>query len=143
MSLEEDIKAVVTSQGLELYDTLLTSRGGETIFEVMLMGKNGVSLEQCAYISHLLSPLLDVTPPVKDEYRLEVGTPGIERKLKTLEHFTHSVGELVKVTLTDKTVYEGKLISVEGTTITLEDKAQGLKSFSFSEVVKARTYFEW
>ena len=142
MGLEQDIEAMVRSQGLTLYDASVTSHHGDTIFEVLVTSKEGASLDQCAEISRLLSPLLDVTPPVKDEYRLEVGTPGIERKLKKLEHFEHSIDELVKITMITGENYKGKLLSVEGETITVNDE-NGKVSFPYSEVLKARTYFEW
>ena len=143
MSLEHDVEAMVNSQGLELYESAIVSRNGDTIFEVLLTGKDGVSLDQCAEVSRLLSPLLDVTPPVREEYRLEVGTAGIERKLTKLRHFQKSIGELVKVTLINTENFRGKLLTCEGETITLEDNDQGEQSFNFDEVLKARTYFEW
>jgi ribosome maturation factor RimP len=147
VSLEHDIKAVVESQGLLLYDATVTSSpvNGEKIYELLLMRANKapVSLDECAHISNLISPLLDVTPPVSGEYRLEVGTPGIERKLKNIEHFAHSINELVKVTLLDGTHYMGTLLHVEGKTITLKSENEGEVRFDFDEVTKARTYFEW
>ncbi|MDH5465600.1 MAG: ribosome maturation factor RimP [Thiovulaceae bacterium] len=142
MGLEQDIEAMVRSQGLTLYDTSITSHNGDTIFEVLVTSPTGASLDQCAEISKLLSPLLDVTPPVKDEYRLEVGTPGIERKLKTIEHFQKSIGELVKVTLINGEHAKGKLLSVEGDALTIDDE-NGEVTLPYSEVLKARTYFEW
>ncbi len=143
MSLEQDIKAMVEAQGLVLYDTLLSSRNGETIFEVLLQAKEGqVSLDQCAEVSHLLSPLLDVNPPVSGEYRLEVGTPGIERKLKKLEHFKHSLGEKVKITLITGELYLGTIKGVEEEQIIIESE-RGQERIAFDEIQKARTYFEW
>ena len=142
MSLEQDIDAMVRSQGLSLYDASITSNNGETIFEVLITSEKGASLDQCAEISRLLSPLLDVTPPVKDEYRLEVGTPGIERKLKTIEHFKQSINELVKVTMITGETYKGKLLRIEGENLTVDDE-NGEETFPYGEVLKARTYFEW
>lgn len=146
MSLEEDIKNMAASLGLDVYDTVISSRDGDAIFEVMVTSKEegSVSLDRCAELSHLLSPLLDVTPPMKGEYRLEVGTPGIERRLKTIEHFQNSIGELVKATLIIGDFYKGKLLKVEGENITIDDIATGKEqTFALSELQKARTYFEW
>lgn len=145
MSLETDIRLMIESQGLTLYDTQTSNSpeaSGMKTFEILLQGKNGVSLEQCAEVSRLLSPLFDVTPPVSGEYRLEVGTPGIERKLKTVEHFEHSIDELVKVTLITGELFQGKLLKIEDKNITIETK-NGEEVVDFAEVLKARTYFEW
>ena len=146
MSLEQDISNMAASLGLDVYDIVTTSRDGDAIFEVMVTSKEegSVSLDSCAELSHLLSPLLDVTPPMKGEYRLEVGTPGIERKLKTISHFENSIGELVKVTLVSGDFLKGKLLKVEGEKITIDDQESGsTQTFDFSELQKARTYFEW
>jgi ribosome maturation factor RimP len=113
MSLENDIKAIVESSGYELYDTTVVNENGQTIYRVSIISKEfedkkrkGVSLEQFVDLTHLISPLLDVTPPVSGEYRLEVGSPGLERKLTKLEHFKKSIGEVVAVNniLTQKIV---------------------------------------
>lgn len=142
MSLESDIKSLVESIGLHLYDTAIVTENGETIYRVNVIGEGGTTLDQCVEATKLISPLLDVTPPVQGEYRLEVSSPGIERKLKTLEHFRFSVGEKVKMTLRDKTKCQGGLKGVEGDTVVLETE-EGEQRIAFDDIVKASTYFEW
>ena len=142
MSLESDIKNLVESIGLRLYDTSIVTEHGETIFRVNVLGDGGTTLDQCVEATRLISPLLDVTPPVGGEYRLEVSSPGIERKLKTLEHFRLSMGEKVKVKLLDKSKHQGVLKGVENETIILETET-GEEQIAFSDIVKASTYFEW
>ncbi len=144
MSLEQDIKSMVESLGLSLYDTAIVTEHDETIFRVNVTAEGGVSLDQCVEVTKLLSPLLDVAPPVSGEYRLEVGSPGIERKLKTLSHFEHSIGEKVKITTTDNIKIRGTLLRVDGDIITVDDTISMLDvSIPFSEVSKASTFFEW
>lgn len=142
MSLEQDIKNLVASIGLHVYDTAIVSENSETIYRINVVGEGGTSLDQCVEATRLLSPMLDVTPPVQGEYRLEVSSPGIERKLRTLEHFRFSVGEKVKMTLQDKSKIRGALKAVDGDTITLETD-EGIRDVRFDSVVKAATYFEW
>lgn len=142
MSLEQDIKNLVESIGLHVYDTAIVSENGETIYRINVVREGGTSLDQCVEATRLLSPMLDVTPPVQGEYRLEVSSPGIERKLRTLEHFRFSVGEKVKMTLQDKSKIRGALKAVDGDTITLETD-EGIRDVRFDSVVKAATYFEW
>lgn len=143
MSLENDIKNLVESVGLKLYDATVLSENGETIYRISVTSPEGVTLDKCVEATHLISPLLDVTPPVSGEYRLEVSSPGIERKLKTLEHFANSAGEKVEITTKSKEKYRGELLRVEGENIIVADKEVGETSVSFGEVSKAKTYFEW
>lgn len=142
MSLETDIRALVESIGLNLYDTAVVTENGQTIYRVTVLGKEGTSMDQCVEATKLISPLLDVTPPVQGEYRLEVSSPGIEHKLKTPEHFRYSIGEKVTMTLLDKTKLRGELKSVADGKITLMTE-EGECEVAFDDIVKASTYFEW
>ena len=149
MSLQSDINSLVESVDLELYDASVVSEGEETIYRVSIISKEivdgkrkGVSLEACVALTHLISPLLDVTPPVSGDYRLEVGSAGIERKLSTIEHFKKSLGENVSLLLAGKEKIRAKLLKVEGKTLTfLKDKEESV--VEFNDVIKAKTYFEW
>jgi ribosome maturation factor RimP len=83
-----------------------------------------------------------VYEPVAGEYRLEVSSPGIERKLKTEANYKASVGETVKVTLKDKTKAQGKLVSADRDGFTLDINGEQ-ESYPYSNVSKARTFFQW
>lgn len=52
-------------------------------------------MDTCVAVSELISDKLDETDPIKDEYILEVSSPGIEKPLKTFEQVQKSVGEYV------------------------------------------------
>ncbi len=144
MSLETDIKSMVESLGLELYDIVTVSENDETIYRVNISTttEGGVTMDQVVEVTKMISPLLDVTPPVRGEYRLEVSSPGIERKLKTLKHFECSLGEKVKLQTLEKTKHRGTLKGVEGDVIVL-DTDEGEERFAFNDIAKASTYFEW
>jgi len=142
MSLESDIKSVVESMDLSLYDIMTVSEGGDTIYRILINSKDGISLK-CGEVTRVLNPLLDVTPPVKGDYRLEVSSPGIERKLKTLKHFNASIGEKVKVVLISNEVLQGPLVKVVGNMITVNDEQVNEQTIPFDEVIRAATYFEW
>lgn len=143
MSLESDIKNVVESMDLSLYDIMTVSEGGDTIYRVLINSTEGISLDKCSEVTRVLNPLLDVTPPVKGDYRLEVSSPGIERKIKTLKHFNASIGEKVKVVLISNEVLQGPLIKVDGNKITIDDVDLNEQTIPFDEVIRAATYFEW
>jgi len=149
MSLQSDINSLVESVDLELYDASVVSENEETIYRVSVISKEfeegkrkGVSLDTCVELTHLISPLLDVTPPVSGEYRLEVGTAGIERKLSTIAHFKKSIGENVAVTTSEKKKYRGILTKVESSKIFIQTDDE-LAEVDFNDINKAKTYFEW
>jgi ribosome maturation factor RimP len=49
---------------------------------------------------------MDVEDPITSEYNLEVSSPGVDRRLFTLEHYKRYVGEFVDVKL--RYAFEGR-----------------------------------
>lgn len=144
MALEDNIKKMVESLGLTLYDTVTIKENNELIYRVVIHSKEGVSLDQCTEVTKLLSPLLDVEPPVSGNYRLEVSSPGIERKLTKLYHFALSLDEKVKIkTIKEKLTVTGVLKSVDDELLSIEDDNGERHEVTFKDVSSAKTYFEW
>jgi ribosome maturation factor RimP len=142
MNLEEKISKIVEANGARLYDTEVATEFDDTIYRVYITAPEGVTLDQCAEISNELSPFLDVHPPVQGQYRLEVSSPGIERKLTKPKHFQQSVGDKVKVKILGGDKLKGTLKSADDKGITIETK-EGEDSFTYDELGTVKTYFEF
>lgn len=149
MSLQSDINSIITSVDLELYDASIVNENDETIYRIGVISKEiedgkrkSVPLDAYIELTHLISPLLDVTPPVSGDYRLEVGSPGIERKITTINHFKLSIGEKVSILANEKVKYRGTLLKVEGSKLFVELENETAE-VEFNDIVKAKTYFEW
>ena len=142
MSLESDIAKIVKANGAEFYDTEIVTEIEDTIFRVYITAPDGVTLDLCADISSDLSPFLDVHPPIGGRYRLEVSSPGIERKLRKTEHFKNAIGEKVKLKVPAQDRLKGILKSADNDGITVETK-HGEESYSYADIVKAKTYYDW
>jgi len=139
----ETIKNIIEENGANFYDSEVVSENGVKIFRIYITAKDGITLEICAKISRILSPILDLEPPVGGAYTLEVSSPGIERSLKKTEHFKGSVGENIKVKLinTDKII--GTLTSFDGKTLEIVEEDGEVSKVPLDEIEKARTYYKW
>ena len=142
MALIDSIEKIIKSHGAKLYDSEIVQESGETIYRVSIVRDGGVDIDLCTDISRDISPLLDITPPVSGEYRFEVSSPGIERKLTKPEHFKNSVGEKVKLKILGGKKSKGKLVEATDEGISIETK-EGLESYNYSELRTVKTYFEW
>ena len=60
---------------------------------------DGISVDDCAEVSHEVSALLDVEDPVAGNYSLEVSSPGVERPLFEPDHYRRFIGEKAVVHL--------------------------------------------
>ncbi|MDD4329384.1 MAG: ribosome maturation factor RimP [Aliarcobacter sp.] len=142
MSLEESIKLAVESLGANLYDIVNAKEHDRNIFRVLITAENGISLDKCAEISRMISPILDVDEPMGGEYILEVSSPGIERKLRKKDHFIASVGEKVKIKNFAMEIFKGELISADNEKIVVKTEF-GDDEITYDSILAAATYFEW
>ncbi len=142
MNLEESIEIAVRGCDAELYDIVTTKENSTNIFRVLVTQKGGISLDKCAEISRMISPILDIDEPMHGNYTLEVSSPGIERKLKRVEHFIASIGEKVKVKDFEKDIIKGELISADENEIKVKTE-HGEEIITYDEISSASTYFEW
>lgn len=142
MNLEVQIAKIIEANGAALYDIEIVTEFEDTIYRVLVTKVGGVKLDLCAKISHELSPFLDVNPPMSEKYRLEISSPGIERKLSKTVHFKNAVGEKVKFKLGDGNKLKGTLISADNSSVTVETKA-GEETYKYADLNTCKTYFEW
>jgi ribosome maturation factor RimP len=138
----EQITKIVESCGVSLYDTEVANEFDKKIFRIYITSKEGINLDKCAEISRILSPIFDLEPPLEGEYLFEVSSPGIERKLTKLEHYSASLGEKVKIKLKTKEKFIGLLEAFNGNAASVRVENE-LKQISLDEIESARTYFEW
>jgi ribosome maturation factor RimP len=140
--IRDSIEKIVGSFDAKLYDIETVTEFDETILRVMITKEGGVNLDLCADISRELSLFLDVNPPMEQAYRLEVSSPGIERKLTKPHHFQSSKGEKVKLKIVDEGQLVGTLKSADDNGIVVDVDGVDRK-INYSQINKARTYFEW
>lgn len=82
------------------------------------------SIQDCAQVSRLISPLIEAENVIPGGYELEVSSPGLDRRLRLTEDFEKVVGEEVKLKLVEKLAQlganvTGKLLAAQGESITV------------------------
>ena len=118
-TLSQMTRRVVESMGYELVGVEYLGRGGDrAILRVYIDQEAGITLEDCAEVSHQLSGVLDVEDPIPGRYSLEVSSPGLNRPLVYPEHFERFRGHRVKLRLAEKV--EGRR-NLEGSLLGLAD----------------------
>ncbi|HEM3725050.1 TPA: ribosome maturation factor RimP [Streptococcus suis] len=131
----------------ELVDVEYGKMGGDYVLSIFIDKEGGISLQDTADLSEIISPLLDTIQPdpFPEQYMLEVTSPGLERPLKTAEAVAQAVGKYIHVKLyqaIDKVkIFEGTLLSFDGTDLVMEymDKTRKKEvTIPYSTVAKAR-----
>ena len=96
----------VEALGFELWGLEYLSQGRHTLLRLYIDAESGVTVDDCAEVSRQVSGVLDVEDPINGEYTLEVSSPGVDRLLFRLDHYSMYVGEWIELRL--GTPYEGR-----------------------------------
>ncbi len=136
----------VAPLGVELVDVERRA----TLLRLVIDRPGGIDLDAIAEATKVLSAVLDEHDPFPGHrYSLEVSSPGIERPLRTPQHFAKAEGQTVSV----RTVgggegerrFTGRLATVDDNGFVLEgaELPEGQKRFTYDEVQRARTVFNF
>lgn len=146
MDAETLIRPVVEGANLELVEVTFSREAGRRILRVVVDRDGGLDLDGVAEVAEKISRRLDLEDYGDGRYELEVGTPGIERRLKTPAQFGRALGERVKVRTTapidGARVHEGVLAAADDASIVVEVDGAG-RAIVLADVTSARTVVDW
>lgn len=93
-------RPVLADLGYRLVRVKLSAQAGMTV-QIMAERPDGsMNVNDCETVSAALSPVLDVEDPVKQAYRLEISSPGIDRPLVRASDFRRALAQEARVELT-------------------------------------------
>ena len=100
-SIEERVESLLESTinnlGYELYDVEYAKEGKDYFLRIFIDKELGIDLNDCEKVNDGINDLLDKADYIKEQYFLEVSSPGIERVLRKDKHLEASIGSLVEV----------------------------------------------
>ena len=101
----------------------------------------GITVDDCANVSHAVSQVLEIQDPIKGHYTLEVSSPGFDRILRTRAHFERFVGERIfaelKLPIEGRRRFVGVLKSIAEDTVVVEVDGKA-HSLPLERIQKAR-----
>ena len=139
------VSPICTKLGLELVEVSWVKEYNTFFLRIIIDKEGGITVDDATNVSEELSPLLDKEDFIKEEYMLEVSSPGVEKELKSDKDISSSIGEYVHINLYAKVdgfkEIEGYLKSFENEEIVIEANIKGrIKSYTFkkNEISKIR-----
>lgn len=99
--LEEKVKNLVESYDFELVELNIKEKK-PALFEIIIYKKEGINLDDCTLISRAVDNEIDLDEYFANDYRIEVASPGLDRKLKTLDDYRRNIDNNVEVRLYKK-----------------------------------------
>ena len=93
-AVEALVRPVVEAMGLCIWDVRFEKEGPDWFLRIYLDGGGRpLDMEACEAATRAINPVLDEADPISQSYYLEVGSPGLGRRLTRDEHFTAKRGE--------------------------------------------------
>lgn len=103
-------------EGIEIVTLEITGAKKSPTIRVFIDTEDGVGFDELSRAQGWMSDLMDEIDPFPGAYMLEVSSPGIDRPLRTLEHFSRFAGERVQIKTTSpldgRSSFTGKLAGV-------------------------------
>ena len=139
--LSELLSPVVEDLGYVFWGLEYQVRKADALLRVYIDHPNGISVDDCAAVSHEISGILDVEEPITLAYILEVSSPGMDRILFSGQQFAEFLGEAVKIKLNQmvdkRRKIKGVISSVDGDKITIESENEHVV-INFDQIMRAR-----
>jgi ribosome maturation factor RimP len=125
---------------------VIDSRRRPPRITVIADGDTPLDLDAIATLSQSASALLDGLDNIRDDYVLEVSSPGVERPLTTAKHFRRARGRKVELVLTDGSLLTGRVGETRGDTLALVVRAGRdlmVRDLPLQKIVKAVVQVEF
>jgi ribosome maturation factor RimP len=127
--------------GYELVEVEFAPGPGGGTLRFYIDKPEGIDAEDCASVSHALLDSIEADDPLPGDFAIEVSSPGLDRVLRTPEHFARFVDNRVKVELLaprdGRRRFTGVLRRTDGESIELEVDTFSV-SIRLAEINKAR-----
>lgn len=91
--VEALIRPTVEALGVRLWDVRFEKEGPDWFLRVLIDRDAPLDTDTCEAVSRAIDPLLDAADPIAQSYYLEVGSPGLGRRLTRPEHFAAFIGQ--------------------------------------------------
>ena len=140
------VKEPIENIGYKLYDVEYVKEGSDYYLRIYIDKDEGIDLNDCEKVSNEINDILDKADYIKEQYFLEVSSPGIERILKKDEHLKKNIGNNVQIKLFKKDErgnknYIGKLKDFNSDEITIEEKEE--IKIDRKNIAQIKTIYDW
>lgn len=142
--VEQLVKDKIEAIGYELYDVEYAKEGKNYFLRIFIDKPDGIDLNDCEKVNDAINDILDTADYIKEQYFLEVSSPGIERVLRKEQHLKQNIGNEISIKLfqkdeNGKKEYQGILKSFDSEKIELENGV----TIERKKIAQIKTIYNW
>lgn len=147
-SIEEKVTNLIEEKinklGYDLYDVEYAKEGKNYFLRIFIDNHNGIDLNDCERVNNEINDILDEANYIKEQYFLEVSSPGVERVLRKDKHLEQNIGKEVEVKLfkkdeNGKKEYQGFLKSFNENEIIIDNDIK----IERKNIAQIKTIYKW
>ena len=144
--LETLITPILEEKGFELVDAEYVKEAGTYYLRAYIDKPGGITIDDCEYVSRMMSEKLDTEDFIEDAYIFEVSSPGLTRPFKKEKDFIRNIGKEIEVKLyrmrDKKKEFTVTLVSQDANSFTIQTDA-GEETFEKADCALVRQYIEF
>ena len=145
--VENLLKPKIEEIGYELYDVEYVKEGKNYFLRIYIDNEKGIDLNDCEKVNDAVNDILDKENYIKEQYFLEISSPGIERVLRKDKHLEQNIGKDINVKLFKKDEngakeYLGTLKEFNQNEIIIETEEQETK-IERKNISQIKTVYNW
>ena len=144
--IENLVQEKIENLGYNLYDVEYAKEGPNYFLRIYIDSSNGINLNDCEKVNNEINDLLDSADYIKEQYFLEISSPGIERILRKDKHLEQNIGNEVEIKLfkkdeNGKKNYIGILDEFDSDAITIKETEKiRIERKNISQI---KTVYKW
>lgn len=144
--VEKLLEEIITNLGYELYDVKYEKEGKDYYLRIIIDKPEGIDINDCETVNNAINDILDEADYIKEQYFLEVSSPGLERTLRKEKHFQKQIGNEISVKLYKAIDKQKEIIGTleeyNENEITIKVNSETIK-IDLKNIAIAKTIFNW
>lgn len=140
------LENIITNLGYDLYDVFYVKESKDYYLRIVIDKPEGIDINDCETVNNAINDILDEADYIKEQYFLEVSSPGVERILRKEKHYKSQIGNEIEIKLFKPIDKQKELI---GTLTEYNEKEIALKigekniKIDLKDIALAKTIFNW
>lgn len=141
------LEPIITNLGYDLYDVRYEKEGKDYYLRIIIDKPEGIDINDCETVNNGINDILDEADYIKEQYFLEVSSPGLERVLRKEKHFSSQIGNEISVKLFKPIEKKKEFIGIleefneiDGITLKVDNTTMKI---DLKDIAVAKTIFNW
>ncbi len=139
-NLFQTLNEIVEKKDMNVVNISIGGLAKTPNIQIIIDSTQGVTLDDCTFVSKVTSDVIKVNGYFDDDYNLEVSSPGVNRQLFTIDDFILYKNSVVKIKLkkavNNQKNFLGSIKSIEGEDIIIFADEQEVE-IEFKNIKKA------